>query len=184
MILPPSGRGIALMAPVALFAMPLALALPVALAQAVDAAAWRALLADPQLPRALALSIGSAIVSTALALALCMAIVTHLHGTPLWPRLARALGPMLALPHAAFAIGLALLVMPAGVIARLAGTAGRLGSAAGLAHRQRPSRGRPDRGTGRQGAAVPAVERRRAAGATRHRHSAARLAGQRRDARL
>jgi putative thiamine transport system permease protein len=119
MTLPPSRRGAALIAPVALFALPLALALPVALVQAVDAAAWHALLADPQLPRALALSVGSAIVGTALALALCMAIVTHLHGTPLWPRLARALGPMLALPHAAFAIGLALLVMPAGVIARL-----------------------------------------------------------------
>jgi putative thiamine transport system permease protein len=119
MTLPPSRRGAALIAPVALFALPLALALPMALAQAVDAAAWRALLADPQLPRALALSVGSAIVSTALALALCMAIVTHLQRTPLWPRLARALGPMLALPHAAFAIGLALLVMPAGVIARL-----------------------------------------------------------------
>lgn len=109
----------ALVAPLGLFALPLVLALPVALAQATDAAAWRALLSDAQLPRALALSIGSAVASTALALALCMALVTYLHGTPLWQRLARTLGPMLAIPHAAFAIGLALLVMPAGVIARL-----------------------------------------------------------------
>ena len=43
---------LALAAPLLLFALPLALALPVALWQAADAAAWRALLADPQLPRA------------------------------------------------------------------------------------------------------------------------------------
>lgn len=45
--------------------------------------------------------------------------MTHLQGTRAWAGLARALGPLLALPHAAFAIGLALLVMPAGVVARV-----------------------------------------------------------------
>jgi len=108
-----------LAAPLALFALPLALALPMALLQAADAGAWRAFLADPQLPSALALSTASALVSTGLALAACLALITHLHGTPLWLRLSRALAPMLALPHAAFAIGLALLVMPAGLVARL-----------------------------------------------------------------
>jgi putative thiamine transport system permease protein len=110
---------ILLAAPVALFALPLLLALPVALVQAAHADAWRALGADPQLPRALALSMTSALVSSGLALAACLALITHLHGTPLWLRLSRALAPMLALPHAAFAIGLALLVMPAGLLARL-----------------------------------------------------------------
>jgi len=108
-----------LAAPLALFALPLLLALPLALAQAADAGAWRALQADPQLPGALGLSVASALLSTGLALAACLALITHLHGTPLWQRLSRALAPMLALPHAAFAIGLALLVMPAGLIARL-----------------------------------------------------------------
>ncbi len=109
----------ALAAPLALFALPLALSLALALAQASDASAWRALLADPQLLRALALSLSTALASTALALCACLALVTHLHGTPLWRRMSRALAPMLALPHAAFAIGLALLVMPAGLLARL-----------------------------------------------------------------
>ncbi len=109
----------ALAAPILLFALPIAAALPVALWQGLDAAAWRALAADPQLPRALALSITSALVSTLASLALALWLVTHLHASPLWPRLVRTLGPMLAVPHAAFAIGLALLVMPAGVIARL-----------------------------------------------------------------
>ena len=110
---------LALAAPLLLFALPLALALPVALWQAGDAAAWRALLNDPQLPRALTLSLSTGLVSTALALLACLVLVTHLWGTPLWQRAAHALGPMLALPHAAFAIGLALLVMPAGLLARL-----------------------------------------------------------------
>ena len=109
----------ALAAPLAFFALPLALALPLGLAQASDAGAWRALFADPQLPRALGLSMGSALLSSGLALAATLVLVTHLHGSALWSRLSRALAPMLALPHAAFAIGLALLVMPAGLFARL-----------------------------------------------------------------
>ncbi len=109
----------ALALPLGLFALPLALALPAALLQAADAGAWRTLLADPQLPSALGLSIGTAAVSTGLALLACLGLVTHLVRSTLWPRLTRALGPMLALPHAAFAIGLALLLMPAGLLARL-----------------------------------------------------------------
>jgi putative thiamine transport system permease protein len=114
-----NARAFALAPPLLLFALPIASALPVALWQGLDAAAWRALAADPQVPRAWALSVASALASTAVALLLALGLVTHLHGTPLWERVARALGPMLALPHAAFAIGLALLVMPAGLVARL-----------------------------------------------------------------
>ena len=76
------GRRAALALPVALYALPLALALPVALVEATDAAAWHSLLADPQGPRALALSVGSAVASTLLALAACLALVTHAWGTP------------------------------------------------------------------------------------------------------
>lgn len=102
-----------------LYALPIALALPVALWQGLDGAAWRGLAAQAQVPHALALSLTSALVSTLAALALTLWLVTHLHGTRSWSLLARALGPLLAVPHAAFAIGLALLVMPAGLIARL-----------------------------------------------------------------
>jgi len=105
--------------PLGLFALPLALALPAALLQAADTVAWRTLLTDPQLPSALGLSVGSATLSTALALLACLGLVTPLYRSALWPQLTRALGPMLALPHAAFAIGLALLLMPAGLLARL-----------------------------------------------------------------
>jgi putative thiamine transport system permease protein len=114
-----SARIAALLLPLLLFALPIAAALPVAVWQGASGAAWSALLADPQVPRALALSLTSALVSTLLSLSFALWLVTHLHGTRAWALLARTLGPMLALPHAAFAIGLALLVMPAGVIARL-----------------------------------------------------------------
>ena len=105
--------------PLLLFALPIAAALPVAVWQGLSASAWSALATDSQLPRALLLSVGTAVVSTLAALALTLWLVTHLYGSRAWTLLASALGPLLAVPHAAFAIGLALLVMPAGVIARL-----------------------------------------------------------------
>jgi putative thiamine transport system permease protein len=114
-----TARAAALSLPLLLFALPIAAALPTAVWQGLDAAAWSALAADAQVPRALALSLTTALASTLASLALALWLVTHLHGTRAWSLLERALGPMLAVPHAAFAIGLALLVMPAGVIARL-----------------------------------------------------------------
>lgn len=105
--------------PLLLFALPIAAALPVAVWQGLSGGAWSALAADTQLPRALQLSVGTALASTLASLVLTLWLVTHLHGSRTWAALTRSLGPLLAVPHAAFAIGLALLVMPAGVIARL-----------------------------------------------------------------
>jgi putative thiamine transport system permease protein len=101
------------------FALPLLVGGALALGEAADAAAWQALWADPQWPPALALGWGSAIVSTALALALTMLLTTALHGTPAAQRLTAWLAPLLAVPHAPFAIGLAWLIAPAGGLARL-----------------------------------------------------------------
>ncbi len=109
----------ALCVPLLLFALPIAAALPVAVWQGASRDAWSALLADPLVPRALALSVGSALISTLVSLAFALvardASVRHAR---LGPARARA-RPDARLPHAAFAIGLALLVMPAGVIARV-----------------------------------------------------------------
>ena len=107
-----------LAAPTLLYALPIVAALLVALWQGFDGAAWGALLADTQLPRAWGVAVASALVATLASLALALWLVTHLHGTRAWGRIARSLGPLLALPHAAFAIGLALLLMPAGLLAR------------------------------------------------------------------
>ena len=103
----------------AVFALPLFLALPWAVLEGASPEGWRALLDDPQTPHALAATLFSAGASTLAALVLTLLIVTQLHGSRHWARLAAWLGPMLALPHAAFAIGLAWLIAPSGWLARL-----------------------------------------------------------------
>lgn len=101
------------------FGLPLLAALGHGLAQALDPAAWRALFAEPALLRALALSLGVALLATALALALLLWCVAALHGRRAWDWLQAALGSVLAVPHAAFAIGVGLWLMPSGWLARL-----------------------------------------------------------------
>jgi len=105
--------------PAGLFALPLAAALVWALAGALDPLAWRQLAADPALAPSLRLALWVGSASTLLSLGLTLWLVTHLHARPAWARLERALGGLLAIPHAAFAVGLALLLMPSGLIARL-----------------------------------------------------------------
>ena len=112
------GRGLARGVVVLVFVLPLMLALPWALVEGASPAGWRALFDDPQTPQALAASVFSALASTSLALLLTLVIVTQLQASALWPRLAALLSPMLAVPHAAFAIGLAWLITPSGWIAR------------------------------------------------------------------
>jgi putative thiamine transport system permease protein len=103
----------------ALFALPLVAALAIAMIEGGRVDAWQRLTADPQVPPALMLSVGTALASTLVALLLALVLATHLYGSRAWRLFGRTLGPMLAVPHAAFAIGFALLVMPAGLIARL-----------------------------------------------------------------
>jgi putative thiamine transport system permease protein len=110
---------IAWLLPAAAFGVPLVAALWLGAAEAVDAEAWQQLFADSQFLPAAALSLWTGSAATLLALALTLAIVPRLHGTPAWQRLQAGLGAALAVPHAAFAIGLALLLMPSGGIARV-----------------------------------------------------------------
>lgn len=99
--------------------LPLLAALVLALQRAGSFAPWAALMSDPLTWPALATSVRVAVAATAGSLGLALVLVTLLHGTPAWQRLQGALAPLLALPHAAFAIGLVLLWMPAGLLARL-----------------------------------------------------------------
>jgi putative thiamine transport system permease protein len=106
--------------PAGLFALPLLAAMLFALGAALDAAAWRRLFDDPALSPALALGVWVGAAATGVSLALTLWIVTHLHATAAWARVERWLGALLAVPHAAFAVGLALLLMPSGLLLRLA----------------------------------------------------------------
>ena len=110
---------LAWMLPAGLFALPLIAALVWALADALDPVAWRQLFADAAFAPSLRLALWVGCASTLLSLGLTLWFVAQLQARPAWVRLERALAGLLAIPHAAFAVGLALLLMPSGLIVRL-----------------------------------------------------------------
>lgn len=81
--------------------------------------AFRALMAWPGLADAVRLSLTTGIVATSLSLLIVMLITGGWSGTPAFRALERLLSPLLSVPHAAAAFGLAFLVAPSGWIARL-----------------------------------------------------------------
>ena len=100
-----------------LIGVPLLLALWSAITAALDLSAWHAMLTDRQTWHALALSLGTGIASSLFAVGLCAWILSRSFPVR-WPRVVRLLGPMLAVPHAAFGIGLVFLISPSGWILR------------------------------------------------------------------
>jgi putative thiamine transport system permease protein len=98
--------------------LPLAWSLWGAVVAGLDGAAWRTLLVDPQTGRALALSLWTGLMASALSVALAAWLLSHHFPGPGWVRLVRRLSPLLAVPHAAFAIGLAFLIAPSGWLLR------------------------------------------------------------------
>ncbi|KAA8610158.1 ABC transporter permease [Salipiger aestuarii] len=79
----------------------------------------RDLLGWPGLTRSAGLSVWTGGAATAIALAITLTICAGWHGTRAFGWLERALSPLLSLPHAAAAFGLAFLIAPSGWIARL-----------------------------------------------------------------
>jgi putative thiamine transport system permease protein len=103
----------------AVVALPL-LAITIAcVLSAWHSAAWAALMDEPHLLRAWGMTLWTGLASTLLAYWLCAAIVAHSFGSPLWQRVVRSLSPMLAVPHAAMAVGWVFLVAPSGWLLRL-----------------------------------------------------------------
>lgn len=102
-----------------------ALALPVmagvwgTVAPALQPGAVDALLAWPGLIPAARLSFTTGIGSTAAALAITLLALAGLRGTRAFSALIRVLSPLLSVPHAAAALGLAFLIAPSGWIARV-----------------------------------------------------------------
>ncbi len=80
---------------------------------------FAALLAWPGLGCAITLSLRTGLASTGLALGLTVLLLAAFNGQPGFERLRRALSPLLAVPHAAAALGIAFLIAPSGWIARL-----------------------------------------------------------------
>ena len=101
-----------------------ALALPVAaglwgtVQPAVSPGAVAALFSWPGLWPAARLSVLTGLVSTAAALAITLLILAGLRGTPAYRMLIRLMSPLLSVPHAAAALGLAFLIAPSGWVLR------------------------------------------------------------------
>ncbi|WP_236635333.1 ABC transporter permease [Rhodoferax sp. TS-BS-61-7] len=103
--------------------LPLGWSLWGAVAAGLDAAAWAALVRAPHTAAALGASVWTGVASTLLATAatagILAATVGQLHSRAQGNRLTRLLAPLLAVPHAAFAIGLLALLAPSGWLMRL-----------------------------------------------------------------
>jgi putative thiamine transport system permease protein len=107
-----------------LVAVPLGWSLLAAVAAAANAPAWAALWSQPHTLNALAMSVGTGVAATLLAALGATWILARTTGAalqtdPTQHRLGRLLSPLLAVPHAAFAIGLLALIAPSGWLLRL-----------------------------------------------------------------
>jgi putative thiamine transport system permease protein len=117
----PAARSVRLAANVVLASLvllPLAAILWACIASAWHFAAWTEVTSAPLLWPAWRMSLWTGLVSTALAVVLCAWLLSRSFALPMWARMVRALGPMLAVPHAAFAVGLMFLVAPSGWLLR------------------------------------------------------------------
>lgn len=81
--------------------------------------AWRDLWAYPGLGDAAVRSFATGMVAAALSFALVVAFMAAAWGTPWFDRARAILAPLLAVPHAALAMGLAFLLAPSGWVVRL-----------------------------------------------------------------
>ncbi len=116
--LPPRAELVWALLLIGLLGLPLALAIWSALVSALDVAAWRAMARDHQTWRALGLSVWTGVAATLLSTGLAAWILARSFPGPGWTRVVGLLGPMLAVPHAAFAIGLVFLISPSGWLLR------------------------------------------------------------------
>ncbi len=80
---------------------------------------FNALFQHPAFTASVTSTLVSGIGATVLSLALAFWVIMHLYGTRSWAFLQKSLSPLLAMPHAAFAIGIALLISPSGWLLRI-----------------------------------------------------------------
>jgi putative thiamine transport system permease protein len=80
--------------------------------------AWKALFEASNLSSAILMTLWTGLASTLLAWGLAAWLISQAFGKPWWASLVHKLGPLLAVPHAAFAVGLVFLIAPSGWIMR------------------------------------------------------------------
>ena len=80
---------------------------------------WRELFAQPGLARSVAISFSSGLVTTLISLTVVLLFLAGASGSRLDRWIRRMVSPLLSIPHAAAAFGLAFLIAPSGLISRL-----------------------------------------------------------------
>lgn len=100
--------------------LPAAGYLPVLGGESFSLDAFRRLAATPGIVPAAVLSLTAGLAASALSLLLTLLFIAGFAGTPVLSRLQHLLSPLLAVPHAAAAFGLAFLIAPSGYLIRLA----------------------------------------------------------------
>ncbi|MCE8036844.1 ABC transporter permease subunit [Halomonas sp. MCCC 1A11062] len=80
---------------------------------------WRLLLAQPGLVRSVGVSFASGLITTAISLAVVLLFLAGVSGSRLDRWIRRLVAPLLSIPHAAAAFGLAFLIAPSGLLSRL-----------------------------------------------------------------
>ena len=93
--------------------------LPVLGGEQITLAPMRALWAAPGLGRSVLLSLASGLVTTLLALLMVIGLLAGWSGTRLFRWMERLISPLLSIPHAAAALGLAFLFAPSGWLVRM-----------------------------------------------------------------
>ncbi|WP_111413970.1 ABC transporter permease [Billgrantia lactosivorans] len=93
--------------------------LPALGGERLSLAPWRELLAQPGLARSVAVSLASGLITTAVSLGVVLLFLAGASGSRLDRWIRRLVAPLLSLPHAAAAFGLAFLIAPSGLLARL-----------------------------------------------------------------
>ncbi|WP_316674512.1 ABC transporter permease [uncultured Tolumonas sp.] len=104
---------------VALIFMPLIPGLFWAMSPAFHLSVWRTLWLDPQWKPALLATVLSAVIGTMLAFLFAISMAMQLYPGRRWLQLRQRLPILLAIPHAAFAVGFFFLVAPSGWLSRL-----------------------------------------------------------------
>ncbi|WP_299810105.1 ABC transporter permease [uncultured Roseibium sp.] len=94
--------------------------LPVLGHEAFSGEPFRKLFSMPGLATSAALGFGTGLAASLISLAIVLLFTAGWAGTDTFRRLTRFLSPLLSVPHAAAAIGLAFLIAPSGFLARLA----------------------------------------------------------------
>lgn len=103
----------------ALAAFPMGWALVSAASAAGEANAWNDLWRQTQLPAAIGLTLWTGLAATIISVGVTALLLAASFPGAGWHRMVRLLGPLLAVPHVAFAVGLIALIAPSGWIARL-----------------------------------------------------------------